>query len=460
MTRYANTTYDALEIGMEASVRRLCVADDLYVFAHASGNMNPMHLPELDGDGDGEPEAVAPSAWLAALISGVFGNCLPGPGTLYRSQNLRFLGRAYPGEELVARVKVLSKGANREVRFEVSVEGPEGKRLIEGEAVVIAPDRAVSVEAGVVPGLTVQRHVHFDRMLARAEHLDPIPTAVVAPEKVDALEGALLGRDHTLITPILVGSAARIAQAATEAGLDITGLEIIDEPDPARAAARAVALVHEGRAKAVMKGHLHTDLLLAAVMKREGGLRTGRRLSHVFAMDVPGVDHMVFVTDAAINIAPDLATKVDIVQNAIDLARALGVEEPKAGILSAVEVVNPNIPSTVDAAALSKMADRGQITGGLVDGPLAMDNAIDLHAAATKGIKSLVAGRADILVAPNLESANMLAKQLTFMAHAEAGGLVIGAMVPVILSSRADDEKARLASCAIAALYAAYGAGR
>ncbi|ROT99398.1 bifunctional enoyl-CoA hydratase/phosphate acetyltransferase [Histidinibacterium lentulum] len=460
MTRYANTTYDALEIGMEASMRRLCVADDLYVFAHASGNMNPMHLPDLDGDGDGAPEAVAPSAWLAALISGVFGNCLPGPGTLYRSQSLRFVGRAHPGEELVARVRVTAKGENREVTFDVCVDGPEGRRLVEGEAVVIAPDRAVSVEAGAVPGLTVQRHVHFDRMLERAEHLDPIPTAVVAPEKADALEGALLGRDHTLISPILVGSAALIAQAATEAGLDIAGLEIIDEPDPARAAARAVALVHEGRAKAVMKGHLHTDLLLSAVMKRDGGLRTGRRLSHVFAMDVPGVDHMVFVTDAAINISPDLATKVDIVQNAIDLARALGVEEPKAGILSAVEVVNPNIPSTVDAAALSKMADRGQITGGLVDGPLAMDNAIDLQAAATKGIRSLVAGRADILVAPNLESANMIAKQLTFMAHAEAGGLVIGAMVPVILTSRADDEKARLASCAIAALHAAYGAGR
>lgn len=455
MNTYSNTPFSALEIGMEAEVTRLCVADDLYVFAHASGNMNPLHIPEADGDGDGVPEAIAPSAWLAALISGVLGNRLPGPGTLYRSQSLRFMARARAGEEVTAKVRLVALAPPDEATFETWIEGPDGTRLAEGEAVVAAPSRPLSFQDGDVPGLTVRSHVHFNRLIDRAEHLDPIPTAVVAPESPDALAGALLGRDHTLIAPILVGSAALIASAAIEAGVDIGELEIIDEPDHARAAARAVALVHEGRARAVMKGHLHTDVLLRAVVKREGGLRTGRRLSHVFVMDVPGVDHLVFVTDAAINIAPDLETKIDIVQNAIDLAAALGVEQPKAGILSAVETVNPNIPSTLDAAVLSKMADRGQITGGLVDGPLAMDNAVDLEAAATKGIKSLVAGRADILVAPNLESANMIAKQLTFMAHAEAGGLVIGASVPVILTSRADDDKARLASCAVAALYAA-----
>lgn len=451
--RYANTPYDRLEVGMTAEVTRLCVADDLYVFAHASGNLNPLHIPEADGDGDGMPEAVAPSAWIAALISGVLGNRLPGPGTLYRALRLEFVGRAAPGDEVRAHVRLTALGDGRAATFDVGVDGPAGP-IARGEAVVTAPDRPVSFAAEDMPGLTVQRHVHFDAILARAEPLDPIPTAVVAPESADALAGALLARDHTLIAPILVGGAARIARAATEAGVDITGLEIVEEPDPVRAAQRAVALVHEGRARAVMKGHLHTDDLLRAVMKREGGLRTGRRLSHVFVMDVPGLDHPLLVTDAAINIAPDLATKVDIVQNAIDLALALGIEQPKAGILSAVETVNPSIPSTLDAAALSKMADRGQITGGLVDGPLAMDNAVDLEAAATKGIRSLVAGRADILVAPNLESGNMIAKQLTYLAHAEAGGLVIGAQVPVILSSRADDEKARLASCAIAALFA------
>jgi predicted methyltransferase MtxX (methanogen marker protein 4) len=252
-----------------------------------------------------------------------------------------------------------------------------------------------------------------------------------------------------------VGSTQKIRAAAEEAGADISGIEIIDIPDHRAAALRSVALVHEGRAKVVMKGHLHTDQLLHAILKKEGGLRTNRRLSHVFVMDVPGLDHLLFVTDAAINIAPDLECKVSIVQNAIDLAISLGIETPKVGILSAVETVTPSIPSTIDAAVLSKMADRGQITGGLVDGPLAMDNAVDLGAARTKGLTGLVAGRAEILVAPNMEAGNMIAKELTFLAHAEAGGVVMGAQVPVILTSRADDDQARLASCAVAALNAA-----
>jgi len=301
----------------------------------------------------------------------------------------------------------------------------------------------------------VQRHVHFDALLAEAEPMPPMPTAVVAPEKPDALAGAILGRDHTIIAPVLIGDEAKIRAAAMEIGADLSGLEVINLPDPSAAAARAVEMVHAGQVQAVMKGHLHTDVLLKHVVKREGGLRMGRKLSHIFVMDVPGLDHMLFVTDAAINIAPDLETKVDMTQNAIDLARTLGVAVPKVGILSAVETVTPKLPSTIDAAVLSKMAERGQIRGGVVDGPLAMDNAVDLEAARTKGITSVVAGRADVLVAPNLESANMLAKELTFIAHAEAAGVVIGAQVPVILTSRADDDKARLASCAVAALYAA-----
>lgn len=224
-------------------------------------------------------------------------------------------------------------------------------------------------------------------------------------------------------------------------------------PSHDEAAAKAVALVHENRVRGIMKGHLHTDVLVRHVLKRDGGLRTARRLSHVFVMDVPGLDHLLFVTDAAINITPDLDAKVDITQNAINLARAIGVETPKVGILSAVETVNSKIPSTLDAAILSKMAERGQIVGGDVDGPLAMDNAIDVDAAKTKGIKSRVAGKADILVVPNLEAGNMLAKELTFVAHAEAGGIVIGAQCPIVLTSRADDDKSRLASCAVAALY-------
>ncbi len=454
MNQITNTTFDALEVGMEASLTRLCVLDDLYVFAHASGNLNPLHMPEADGDGDGTPEAVAPSMWVASLISAVLGNRLPGPGTLYRSQTFRFLEQAHAGDELTACVRLTGKGEGREVRFDTWVTRADGVTICDGEAVVSAPALTVSFDTEDVPGLTVRRHVHFDALLERAEPLPPIPTAVVAPEKADALNGALLGARHTLIKPILIGDEARMAAAALEIGADLAAFEVVHEPDHAAAAAKAVALVHEGRARAVMKGHLHTDLLLRHIVKRDGGLRGVRRLSHVFVMDVPGLDHLLLISDAAINIAPDLECKVDIVQNAVDLARAIGIEEPKVGVLSAVETVNPHIPSTLDAAILSKMAERGQIRGAVVDGPLAMDNAIDMEAARTKGIKSLVAGRADILIAPNLEAGNLIAKELTFLAHAEAGGIVLGAQVPVILNSRADDDKARLASCAVAALYA------
>lgn len=451
-----NIPFNALEIGMEAQQVRTLNADDLYVFANSSGNFNPMHLPDKDGDGDGQVEALAPGLWIGSLISAVLGCQLPGPGTIYHSQTLRFVGRAFAGDTLTIKLRLTAKGDNRLVRFDTWVEAADGSRILEGEAEVYAPEKAMSFDVDDLPGLTVRRHVHFERLLARAEPLPPIPTAVVAPERPDALAGAILGADHTLIDPILIGDPAKIAEAAEKRGLDLNGYRIIDLPDHQQAAARAVQLVNDGQAAAVMKGHLHTDILLGEIIKRNTGLRTKRRLSHVFVMDVPGLDHLLMVTDAAINISPDLMAKADIIQNAIYLAHALGIEEPKVGVLSAVEKINPAIPSTLDAAILSKMADRGQIKGGLVDGPLAMDNAIDLKAAATKGIHGLVAGRAQILVAPNMEAGNMLAKELTYLAHAETGGIVMGAKCPVILNSRSDDDQARLASCAIAALYADY----
>ncbi|MGB0659759.1 MAG: bifunctional enoyl-CoA hydratase/phosphate acetyltransferase [Mangrovicoccus sp.] len=451
-----NTPYDKLEIGMEAEAHRVCVADDLFIFAHASGNLNPMHLPHQDGDNDGVNEAVAPGMWVAALISSVLGNELPGPGTVYKSQTLNFVGRANAGDQLVIKVKLVDKGADRLAVFDTSVALADGTPVVEGKAEVIAPDFEASFDTEDMPGLQVQRHVHFDAMLAKAEPMPPMPTAVVAPEEPNSLGGAILAAEHTIILPILIGDEAKIKAAAEELGKDISGYELIHQPNHRAASAEAVAMIHSGKAKTLMKGHLHTDELLGQVVKRDGGLRIGRRLSHIFVMDVPGLSHLLFVSDAAINISPDLETKMDIIQNSIDLARALGVEMPKVGVLSAVETVNPKMPSTLDAAILSKMAERGQIRGGIVDGPLAMDNAMDLEAARTKGIKSMVAGQADILIAPNIESGNMLAKELTFVAHAEAGGIVLGAKCPVILTSRSDDDKARLASCAIAALYAEF----
>ena len=450
-----NKLYDELKIGDSAGIKRVCTANDLYIFAHASGNLNPLHLPADDR----ATEAVAPSMWVGALVSSVLGNVLPGAGTLYRSQNFKFFDRAHVGDELTVTVTVRDKVADGRVFLDTLVTGRGGDRIAEGVAEVLAPTRKVQFDDDRLPGLVVQQHRHFDRLLKACDGLEPIVTAVVAPEDPVSLGGALTAARHGLIRPILIGSAKTIAAAAKTIGADLKDIEIVDVPSHDAAAAAAVELARSGVAGALMKGHLHTEQLLRHVVKRDGGLRTDRRLSHVFVMDVPGLDNLLIVSDAAINIAPDLAAKVDITQSAIDVAHALGIAKPKVGILSAVETVNPQIPSTIDAAVLSKMAERGQIKGGIVDGPLAMDNAIDVEAAKTKGITSLVAGHADILIVPNLEAGNMLAKELVFVAHAEAAGLAVGATVPIILTSRADGEKARLASCAIAALYREWQAG-
>jgi phosphotransacetylase len=294
----------------------------------------------------------------------------------------------------------------------------------------------------------------YEQLLKRCKSLAPVPTAVAHPCDASALSGALEAAKLGLITPILVGPSAKIAAAAAAAKMSLGKVEVIDAPHSQAAAARAVELVREARAELLMKGSLHTDELMAAVVAREGGLRTGRRISHVFVMDVPTYHKVLIVTDAAINIAPALEEKMDICQNAIDLAMSLGVERPKVAVLAAVETVTSKMPATIDAAALCKMAERGQITGGLVDGPLAFDNAISREAAEMKGIRSEVAGDPDILLAPDLEAGNMLAKQLSFLARADCAGLVLGAKVPIILTSRSDSVRSRIASCGVAVLVA------
>jgi phosphate acetyltransferase len=300
----------------------------------------------------------------------------------------------------------------------------------------------------------IHRHEKYERLVAAAQRLSPLPTAVAQPCDESSLRGAIEARDAGLITPILVGPKAKMIEISRTLGLNLDGLEIIDVPHSHAAAAKAVEVVRGGKAEMLMKGSLHSDELLGAVTSRETGLRTERRISHVFVMDVPTHSQTLFVTDAAVNIAPDLMAKRDIVQNAIDLYTALGLGKPKVAILSAVETVTTAIPSTIEAAALCKMADRGQITGGELDGPLAFDNAISLTAARVKGIKSPVAGHAQILVVPDLEAGNMLAKNLTFISNADAAGIVLGARVPIILTSRADNVRTRLASCAVAKLLA------
>lgn len=447
-----NKTFSEIKIGDEAVFKRLITSDDLYIFAAASGNFNPMHLPAA-GAGMGEP--IAPGLFLASLISAILGTSLPGAGCLYRSQTLQFHARAHAGEELITRVTVIAKDPSGLLRLSTEVRrAADNELLISGEAEVEAPKAKLIAEVDDVPGLVVQRHRHFEALIARAQACEPLVTAIVAPEDENSLGGAILAARDCLITPILIGDPKKIQIAAQKIEADLTNYEIIDALLPNDAARLACKLVRSGRANAIMKGQLHTDDLLHPMLDKDEGLRTGRRFTHVFVMDVPGLPQPLLVTDAAINIAPDLTTKVDIVQNAIDLALSIGDgTPPRVGVLSAVETVNPAIQSSIDAALLSKMAERGQIKGGFVEGPLAMDNAVDPAAARTKGLRGEVAGHAQILVVPDIDAGNMLAKQLTFISHAEGAGLMIGARVPVILNSRSDSAMSRLASCAVAVLH-------
>ena len=300
-----------------------------------------------------------------------------------------------------------------------------------------------------------QKHQKYERLLARCKEIAPTPTAVAHPCDESSLRGAVEAAEMGIIRPLLVGPRSKIEEVARAAGLNIAPYELIDVEHSHAAADMAVQLAREGRAELLMKGSLHTDELMAAIVRSGTGLRTERRISHCFIMDVPNLDRAIIITDAAINIFPTMEDKVHIIQNAIDLAHSLGIEKPKVAILSAMETINPKLQSTIEAGALCKMADRGQITGGILDGPLALDNAIDIDAAKIKKIESPVAGKADILVVPDLEAGNMLAKSLSFMADADAAGIVLGARVPVILTSRADSVLTRLASCAVAALVAA-----
>ncbi len=301
------------------------------------------------------------------------------------------------------------------------------------------------------PGPDLEEYWRYDRLIDSCAPVSPLRTAVIHPCDRDSLSGAIQAAQAHLLEPLLIGPVARIQSAAENAGLDLSPFKIIPAEHSHHAAEIGVAMALSGEADALMKGSLHTDEIMGQVVKKNGGLRTERRISHVFLMDIPDFCRPLLITDAAINIAPTLATKVDICQNAIDLAISMGISNPKVAILSAVETVNPEMQSTLDAAALSKMAERGQIVGGIIDGPLAYDNAVSVEAAKTKGIKSLVAGHADILVAPDLESGNMLAKQLTWQAHADGAGIVLGAKVPIILTSRSDNTRTRLASVAVAA---------
>ncbi len=450
-----NRTFDEIQVGDQAQLKKRLTLDDIQLFAILSGDINPAHVDDDFARSTRFQEVIAHGMWGGALISTVLGTQLPGPGTLYLGQTLQFRAPVNLGDVLKVSVRVTAKDeARHQLTLDCRCENQKGKVVIEGEARVLAPTEKIRRPRTVLPTVRLAERGRLHEILSAADHPAAIPMAVVHPVDEVSLTGAVAAARHGLIVPLLVGPAARIRAAADAAELDIGDFELIDTPHSHAAAERAVALVREGRAEALMKGALHTDELMHEVLKRDSGLRTERCISHVMAFDVPTYPRPLFITDAAINITPGLAHKRDIIQNAIELAHALGNADPRVAILAAVETINPRMPSTLDAAALCKMAERGQIRGGTLDGPLAFDNAISEAAARAKGIDSPVAGRADILVAPDLEAANMLMKQLTYLADATGAGLVIGARVPIVLTSRADEAITRMASCALALLLA------
>lgn len=452
-----NRTFDELAVGETAGISRTLTEQDIKLFAIQSGDVNPAHLDAQFAASTRFHGVVAHGMWGAALISAVLGTRLPGPGTIYLSQTLHFRAPVRVGDTLAVAVTVLAKDpTNQHVRLACSAVRQDGQVVIDGEALVLAPVERIERARTTLPG------VHLDQgpehglrsLLARLAPLEAIRTAVVHPCDELSLGGLLAARDEGLIDPVVIAPAGKVAAVAQAAGLDLSGVSIVDVPHSHAAAAEGVRLAATGAVEALMKGSLHTDEILGAVVDPAAGLRTERRITHCFLLQTPSYPRPFVITDAALNVDPTLTQKADIIRNAIDLVQAIGVATPRVAILAAVETVNPRMRATLDAAALCKMADRGQIEGGLLDGPLGFDNAVSAAAARVKGIRSRVAGQADVLVVPDLESGNMLVKQLLYLGNASSAGIVLGARVPIVVTSRADSLEARIASCALAVVMA------
>ena len=457
-SRYlTNKTYDEIAVGDSASLTRTLMPEDVKLFAILTGDINPATIDPKYSESGMFREAIAHGMWSGSLISTVLATQFPGPGTILIDQALHFARPVTIGDRIAITVTVKQKyDHNRHIVFDCVCTNQEGLPVVRGTAEVLAPTEKVShLQENHTPSIHIDdKHARYTQLLSRVKGLEPIPTAVAHPCDEESLKGPVQAYQAGIIEPILVGPEGKIRGLAEEFGIDLSGIRIVNAAHSHDSAALAVSLVKTGDAEALMKGSLHTDELMAEVVARANGLRTNRRISHVFLMDVPTYHRPLMITDAAINIAPTLEEKADIIRNAIELAHVIGIPEPKVAILSAVETINPKIQSTLDAAALCKMADRGQIKGGILDGPLAFDNAVSIVAAKTKGIKSAVAGHAEILVVPDLEYGNMVAKQLEYLANALTAGIVLGTKVPIVLTSRADTAETRTASCVIAALVA------
>jgi phosphotransacetylase/acyl dehydratase len=451
-----NRTFDELAVGDCAGIERTLTTQDLQLFDVLSGEALPQRV-DAGGGSDDTRGPVVHGMWAGGLLATLLGTRLPGPGTVYTSQKLRFLAPVAVGDRLSVRVSVTARApATRQVTLACIATNQDGATVLEGEAEVIAPAQRIELARSSLPEirLDVADASGVQRLLAHVADLEAIRVAIVHPCDEASLSAALDARDAGMIVPVLVAPRARLETVAGSCGLALEGVEIVDVPYSHAAAERAAELASQGKVEALMKGSLHTDELMGAIVASTSGLRTKRRVSHCFVLQTPRYPRPFIVTDAAINLNPTLEQKADIVRNAIDLAHVIGVAIPRVAILAAVETVSAAMPATLDAAALCKMADRGQISGAVVDGPLAFDNAVSIAAARTKGITSEVAGRADILVVPDLESGNILAKQLIYLGEAASAGIVLGAKVPVVLTSRADSRESRMASCAIALMLA------
>ena len=448
-------TYDEISVGDTARTEHVLTTEDAMAFASISGFHSVLNSDELIDRAGGIPPT-GPNMWCASLVSGLFSMNIPGPGCTLTNISLSFHNRIRVGDRILVNVEVTAKeDATKVVTFDCEASNGAGLPIFSGTAQLLAPPKKLRWSTLPVPQLIVNNpYRHYLGLIARATSKPAVRTAIVWPCDEVSLGGAIQACKDRLIVPVLVGCEARMRALAGTLQLDLGAFQIVDVDDSSTAAIRAVEMARKGAVQMLMKGSLHTDELMSAVVSREGGMRTGRRISHVFALDVPSYHKTLFVTDAAVNIQPELETKIDILQNAIDMMLTLEVVNPKVAILSAVEQVNPAIPSTLDAAALCKMVDRGQITGAIVDGPLAFDNAISSDAARIKKIKSPVAGDPDLLMVPNLEAGNILFKELQYLAGALAAGVVVGAKVPIVLTSRADGELARMASCALGVLLA------
>ncbi len=453
-----NRTFDEIEVGDAETLERTLTEQDITLFAVMSGDINPAHVDPEYAMSSRFREVIGHGMWSGALISTVLGTAFPGPGTIYLGQNLRFRRPVKVGDTVTIKVTAKEKDAAKgKVLLDTECVNQDGEVVVSGTAEVIAPKEKVRRPKIYLPAVHVDdKETRFREIMGRvkARNLTPVATAIVYPDDADSLAGAVKAAEQGTIVPILVGKEDLIRKVAEAASVDLDAFEIMPAADPQEAVAVAIRLAREGRIEGIMKGGVSTEELIGAIVATTKGLRTERRMSHVHALDMPTYPKPLFVTDSMINIAPGLSEKREICQNAIDLVRWLGIPAPKVALLAAVETINPKMPATIEAATLCKMAERGQISGGILDGPLTVDHALSLKAAERIGIRSAVAGQADILLAPDLESGNMIARQLAYLADALTAGIILGARVPIALTSRGDDRFSWLASAALVQIVA------